>query len=394
MSQATHAPGDAADAERAASLLGLSHVASCSFLASRLAPSLQFWAALGGGVALARAAARHGLRDGYGASLASLVQTVALIGPARINVPLTQALNAPTMGRLQEQGAPRAVRLGAGLAIRLAHYAVLNVLGVILIFGGLHEYVQTYDKIADGVRVLPNGTFWALFFTALVAVAFALFYTTIQLLVYERAFADWPDHPHDPEAVAEEPLPELAAGRPRVPVAGLLLTVGSWIAVLVSTDWPVLGVTAGVIGLAALVTRSWRAGREVWGVGLILAAVLAVGAMIPALLGAVEVEGAGQRAIRIALLVLSATWLRAVAGAPGMREAARRTLRALSRLPAAREAAMITERLESDKRLIPAARGFLEVLGAAERRPGPLADALVDWVAAEAAGYRPPPPPR
>jgi hypothetical protein len=324
--------------------------------------------------------------------MASLVQTIALIGPARINVPLTQALNAPTMGRLQARGASRAVRLSAGLAIRLAHYAVLNVLGVVLIFGGLHEYVETYDRIADGVRILPNGTFWALFFTALVAVVFATFYTTIQLLVYERAEAKWPDHPHEPDPVGEEPLPDLSAHvPPRVPVFALALTVASWVAVLVSTAWPVLGITAAVLAVAAIVTRSWRAGRDVWLVGVILAAVLAVGAMIPAALGAVEVEGAAQRAVRIALLVLSATWLRAVAGAPGMREAARRALRGLRRVPAAAQASEISDRLESDRRLMPAARAFMDVLGTAERRPGPLADALVAWVAAEAAGYRPPP---
>ena len=51
-------------------------------------------------------AQRHGLRAGYGASLAAVVQTVALIGPARVNGPLTQALNAPVVGRLQARGRP------------------------------------------------------------------------------------------------------------------------------------------------------------------------------------------------------------------------------------------------------------------------------------------------
>jgi hypothetical protein len=88
---------------------GLTHVATVSFLASRAAPSLPFFFALGGGMALARTAARCGARAGYGAALAAMLQTVAVMGPARINNPLTQAITAPAMGRLQARGAPHAV---------------------------------------------------------------------------------------------------------------------------------------------------------------------------------------------------------------------------------------------------------------------------------------------
>ena len=139
-------------------VLGLAHVASCSFLASRLAPSGQFFLALGGGVALARVGAQHGLRAGYGASAAAMVQTVALIGPARFNAPLTQALNAPVLGRLIGRGASRAAQLAAVLAIRLVHYALLNVLFVAIVVGGLDEYVDTYDSVTGGIEkvlVLP-----------------------------------------------------------------------------------------------------------------------------------------------------------------------------------------------------------------------------------------------
>ena len=83
---------------------GLTHVATVSFLASRAAPSLQFFFALGGGIALARAARTRGARVGYGAALASMLQTVAVMGPARISAPLTQAITAPMMGRLQDRG--------------------------------------------------------------------------------------------------------------------------------------------------------------------------------------------------------------------------------------------------------------------------------------------------
>ena len=376
--------------DASASLLGLSHVASCSFLAARLAPSLQFWAALGGGIAVARAAAVHGVRAGYGASLAAVVQTVALIGPARVNGPLTQALNAPAMGALQGRGASRATRLAVGLAIRLLHYAVLNVIFIGLIVGGLDEYVKTYDKIARFLRVLPEGTAWAVGLTVVAAVFFGTIYTTIQLVVYERAFAHWPEHP--------EPHAEAAAGaagpveRARLPVGPLLLMAASWVVLLSGTQWARIGAVAAVLAVATLAGRAWRAGREVWTIGLVLAFGLALSALVPAILGAVDFADALPRAARAALLVCSATWLRAVAGAPGMRETARRGLRAIRRMPSAPEAAEITERLESDRRLVPAARALLAEINEVPQKPGPLADALVVWIAAEAAGYRPPAP--
>src|SRR5918998_4888531 len=122
-------PASGADRE-APEVEGLAHVAAVSFLASRLAPSGQFWLALAGGVALGRAGARHGLRAGYGASLAAMLETVALIGPARVSGPMTQALNAPLVGRLHGRGASLAVQFSACLAIRLVHYTILNVLFV------------------------------------------------------------------------------------------------------------------------------------------------------------------------------------------------------------------------------------------------------------------------
>src|SRR3954464_9209587 len=80
---------------------GLAHVATVSFLASRASPAFGFWIALAGGVALARAAQRDGARLGYGASLAATLQTIALMGPLRLNIPLTQALSAPLIGALE-----------------------------------------------------------------------------------------------------------------------------------------------------------------------------------------------------------------------------------------------------------------------------------------------------
>src|ERR671922_1307667 len=84
---------------------GLAHVATVSFLASRVSPTAGFWIALAGGVALARAGARWGARWGYGASIASMLETVAIMGPARFGVPFTQALTAPLLGVLEARNA-------------------------------------------------------------------------------------------------------------------------------------------------------------------------------------------------------------------------------------------------------------------------------------------------
>ena len=80
---------------------GPAHVAVVSFLAARAAPTGGFWIALAGGVALARVAERRGARAGFGASVAAMLETVAIIGPARFGIPFTQAATAPLLGRLE-----------------------------------------------------------------------------------------------------------------------------------------------------------------------------------------------------------------------------------------------------------------------------------------------------
>lgn len=380
------APASGADAE----VLGLSHVASCSFLASRLAPSGAFWAALGGGVALARIAAQRGPRLGYGASLAAVVQTVALIGPARVSGPLTQALNAPVMGHLQARGASRAARVGAGLAIRYVHYVLVNVAFVILVIGGLHEYVATYDRVAGFLRVLPKGQVWAIGFTIAISIVYGLAFTVIQMLTYERALGRWPEPETSPGALAPPTGPGQHVGIGSV--VALVLTLAAWVVLLALLRWPVLAAIGGGLAVAVLATRAWRGGRDTWTIGLSLAVVLAVGALGPALIGAVEWDGALKRAVRAGLLVLTATWARQAVGTDELREVARRILRRLAWIPSAREAADLTRRLESDARLAPAGKDLLERLNVVELKPAPVADALTDWIIDESRAYRPPQP--
>ena len=383
-------------------MLGLAHVASCSFLASRLAPSGQFFIALGGGLALARAAQRHGLRAGYGASIAAMVQTVALIGPARFNAPLTQALNAPVIGRLIDRGSSFAVQLAACLGIRLVHYAILNVLFVAIVVGGLDEYVATYDSFSGGiekviaflipgverVNIFPAGQTAALLLTLVGAVFYGAAFSTIQVIVSGRALRAWPEEPDGQPSIIV-PRAVRVGGVRSVWLAPVLVAI-AWIAMLSFNEWVVLAAVAGALAAATFFTRARHAGRTTWTVGLALAALLALGALVPAIIGAVDFEPAGQRAVRAALLVLTATWARAFAGSDGLREAARRTLWAGRRVPAAAEAARITALLQSDEQLMPAANALVAKFRNVPTEPGPLADALTEWVAAEARGYRPP----
>lgn len=372
-------------------LSGLAHVATCSFLASRIAPSAQFWIALGGGVALARAGARHGLRAGYGASLASVVQTVAMIGPLRVSGPLTQALNAPLVGWLQGRRSPFALVLAACLGIRLVHYAVLNVAFVLVVIGGLDEYVATYDKIAGFLRVLPEGEAWAIGLTIAMAIVWGLFYSVVQVLAYARALSRWPQDPPPAAAPApaedglDEPAP-WAEVTPEGPMRThpwfvVVLALGAFAVLLSGTEWRVLGAVAAGLAVVWIGTRAydWPAIR----LGLILAALFAFGALGPAIVGAVPWADAGARAVRAALLVLVATWARAAAGADGVRRVARTMLRGL-RL---RHAARLTGELESDRRLGAAGRSLIDELRDVEKSPIPMADALTAWVAAESARH-------
>jgi hypothetical protein len=373
-------------------LAGLAHVATCSFLAARLAPSGQFFVALAGGVALARAGARHGLRAGYGASAAAVVETVALIGPARVNGPLTQAFNAPLVGRLYAKGAPFGVQLAACLAIRLVHYATLNVLFVWLVVGGFDAFVDTYDRIAGffnniiglipGVGdVLPKGGTAAVVLTVVMNLALAVFYSTVQVAAYRRALRRWPEDLEAPDE--DETLPLRPPKPTRNAMLTALLVVAAWVAMLASLNWLTMAIVAGVFALACVPLGRER--LKDMRLGLALAAVFAFGAVGPAIVGAVPWEDAGLRAARAALLVLTATWARCAAGSDGVRSLFGSALYTARALPAAREAASLTAVLRSDSRLTAAGKDLLERLDGVETKVLPVADALTEWVVAESA---------
>jgi hypothetical protein len=363
---------------------GLAHVATVSFLAARAAPSAQFWIALAGGIGLARAAALHGLRKGYGVSVAAMLQTTAVIGPVRVNGPLTQALTAPLLGTLHRRGVGVPGQVIACFSLRLAHYVFITAALVWIVFGGLDAYADSYDNLTGWLGLLPEGERGALIMTVILNVSLAAFYSVTQVLVYRWALVSWPDAP---PAVAE-PVDAAAQdrGSERFDPRAITLAAAVAFALLLSgTSWVLLGSVAAWLGLAWAVSRP---DHEALRLGLALTALLFFGALVATLVAGLGIDEALRRGTRGALLVLVATWLRAAAGPAGLRETFRRMLWRIRAVPPAREASQILDGLDSGARLIASGRTLVDALGAIELTPRLVAAVVRDWVAAEAAGFR------
>ena len=367
---------------------GLAHVATVSFLASRATPPIGFFVALAGGVALARAGQLRGLRWGYGASVAAMLQTVAIIGPVRFGVPFTQALTAPLLGRLEARGVGAAMQMVVCAVIRLVQNALTSAF-VIVVLTGLDVYLDSYDTVAGVIPLLPEGRAAAWIATIAGLLGWAVFASVVQVLVYRRGLHSWPapgqerglhvDTPEGTEPVRTEPL--------RLDPRAVALAAGIAFALLVSSvSWALLAGVAGWLVVASLVSRG---DRSVVPVGVALAAVLGAVIFAVTTLGGQGLEDSLARATRAALLVLVATWLRAAAGNAGLREVSRRALGRLHRLPAARQAALVMDELGSGRELGPAARSVLAALRAVPARLVAVLDAVLGWVAFESRRFRP-----
>jgi len=376
---------------------GPAHVAVVSFLAARGAPTGGFWIALAGGVALARVAERLGARLGFGASVAAMLETVAIIGPARLGIPFTQAATAPMLGRLEARGwAPLPQILACG-AIRLLHNMATTAFFIWVITGGLDAYAGTYDAIGRRIGV-EIGTADALALTVASLLAWAAFASTVQVLVYRRGLRTWEGiqvHAADVELampVERKPrevdaMAEASAARPRRfdPRAVVLAAAVAFALLLTSTAWPLLAAVAAWLAVAWVVSKPER---EPLVTGLVFGALLAGGAFVFALGGGLGLDVALRRMVRAALLVLVATWLRGAAGADGLREVSRRALGRLHRLPAAREAALVLDQIASEGRLAAAGRALADQLSGVAKRPVPLLDAVLGWVVRESSRFR------
>jgi hypothetical protein len=369
---------------------GPAHVAVVSFLAARAAPAGGFWIALAGGVALARVAERRGARLGFGASLAAMLETVAIIGPARLGIPLTQAATAPMLGRLDARGWRPLPQILACAAVRLLHNAATTAFFIWVITGGLDAYAGTYDAIGRRIGI-EIGSADALALTLVGLLAWAAFASTVQVLIYRRGLANWDRLAQEPDsgearevgAVAEAVAPRERRFDPR---AVALAAAVAFTLLLASTAWALLGAVAAWLALAWLAAKP---DRNTLPAGLLFASLLAGGAFVFALGGGLGLDIAARRATRAALLVLTATWLRGAAGAEGLREVSRRVLGRLRRVPSVAEASLVLDQIESEGRLAAAARTLEQQLRGVPKRAMPFVDAVLRWVVREAeAGAR------
>jgi hypothetical protein len=371
-------------------VVGPAHVGVVSFLAARAAPTGGFWIALAGGVALARVADRRGARLGFGASAAAMLETVAIIGPARFGVPLTQALTAPMLGRLHARAVGFWPQLAACALVRLIHNAATTAFFIWVIAGGLDAYAGTYDAIGRRIGI-EVGTADAVVLTLVSLLVWALFASTVQVLVYRRGLRTWKDS-NEVESERRwsgivpfsDPIPDHRARFD--PRAVTLSAVVAFALLLGSTEWAFLAAMAAWLAAAWLVSRADPAPLRA---GAAFAAILAAGAFAFALGGGLGLEVALRRALRAALLVFTATWLRAAAGAEGLREVSRRALHRIRRIPSAPEASSVLDRIDSEGRLAAAARALTARLGETPRRPRELLDAVLTWVATESATFEP-----
>ena len=299
--------------DRESGLAGLANVAAMTFLAARAVPG-GFVVALAAGVPLARAAERNGARAGYATAGASLVETVAVMGPARIGIPVPHAASAPALGSLESRGAPLLAMALAGAAIRFGYYIVTSAF-YILVLVGLDAYTGTYAAIRETLGFLPRGNGAALAVTAAFLAVWSLGAGLIQAWVIRRGLRRWsnaqPEFGERPAAAPDR------GGRvdPRAATAAGLVAI---VVALASTEPLTLALVALWLAAAWLIAG---AGARTFLGGLALAAPLALATLAFGLTGGLGTEIALRRALRVALLVLTAVWLRSAAGADGLREA-------------------------------------------------------------------------
>lgn len=373
--------GGGSPAELEQSLAALANVGALVFLAARAVPG-GFWLALAGGVPLARAGQRHGTRAGYATAGASLVETVAVMGPARLGIPLPHAASAPLLGALEARGAAYILLAATGALIRYGYYLATTAL-YIWVFVGIDAYVGAFQAVRGLFPVLPAGKAAALWAAVVGLAVWSGVAGLIQAWIVRRGLRRWPEDVGC-AAEAKKPAP---AQRMRIDPRAVAAAAAIVIAVaLATTDTVVLVLVA--TWLVAAWVMSGAAVRSVAG-GLLLAAPLALSTLAFGVFGGIGAELALRRAARVALLVLIAIWLRAAAGAGGLREVSLRLVRHLRRVRTLALTGLVLATSAGAADYGAATRRLARSLRTTRKRPGPILDALLGWLAEE--GQRPAP---
>lgn len=364
-------------ARRHRQLAGLANVAALTFLAARAVPG-GFVVALTGGIPLARAAERHGARVGYATATASLVETIAVMGPARLIVPLPHAASAPLLGVLHRRRTGLLALAAAGAAVRLVLY-LASFAFYIFVVVGLEAYLGTYQELREAVGFLPAGTAAALWVTVAWNALWSSGAGLIQAWLLRRGLRRWPgdiDAAGADQRHLRAPSPARLDGRAVVAAGAVAFTVA-----LVTIHLPVLSVVA--LWLAGAWLLAGAGLRPLLG-GIGLAAPLALSALGFGLIGGVGASVALRRGLRVLLLVLVAFWLRAAAGPAGLRAVSVRMMRRLRQASTLSLAARVLGESAGAGDYGASARRLGAQLRRTSKRPLRILDATLDWIADEA----------
>lgn len=394
---------------------GLAHVASLAFVGARTLPGFGFPVALGGGTAIARATEGLGPRRGLAAGAAAAIESIAILGPARMSVPGGQLATAPLIGELTRRGRGMPVQVGAVSLARLLFNLIGTAFFVLVIVGSFDTFVGTYEGTFGRIPGAPQGDLAAVVGTMIGLVIWSVGASWVQVLVYDRARIRWrgDDDPLDlaaevpPVYPREAPTAEVSGGEadrggielPDAasrgfeeapgrfdPRATITAAVVAFVLLLASTAPPLQAAVALWLAAAWLLAP---AERSVLRTGIALAATLAVGSLIANLVGGESVAGALERASRAALLVLVATWMRGAAGADGFRTVARRLLVRAGRFGAAEELRTTLDSLAGERRMGEAIKTLAgRVRAAGEEDLIAIIDAVLEWIAVEASRFR------
>ncbi len=370
-------PDGHAETDRTRELGGMANVAALTFLVARAVP-LGWTVGVAAGVPLARAAQCHGARAGYATATASLVETTAIMGPARMGIPVPHAISAPLVGVLDSRGRAFLVLAAAAAAVRTAFYAATSTFSIVVLIG-LDAYLGTYDRARDAVSFLPAGTAAALLLTFASLVAWSGAAGLIQAWVIRRGLSRWEDEAV--AAAAGSPTAPAAAPAPRPHAGAMVLgAVVGFVAALASTDVRALAAIAIVLGVAWALGPA--DGRSVLR-GVAIAAPLALSTLGFGLVGGIGSDAALRRSARVALLVLIAVWVRSAAGSEGLRRVSLLAVARLRRVRMLAETAAVLGAATPVDDLPASGRRLVGRLRAVRRRPVPVVDAALGWVAEE-----------
>ena len=356
----------------------MASVAALTFLAARAVP-LGWVVGVAGGVPLARAAQRYGGRAGYAAATASLVETMAIMGPARMDIPVPHAVSAPWLGVLQRRGRSLLTLALAGAAVRTGYYVATSAFSILVLIG-LDAYVGSYEQLRQRLGFLPEGEAAALWLTVVMLVVWSLGAGLVQAWVLRRGLRDWDDHAGqggvDPDSATPQPP------SPAHPRAGLLVAVAlvGFAVTLSGTDTWILG--GVVVSLAVLWVVTPADGRTL-GRGLLLALPLALSTLAFGLVGGIGSDRALRRAARVALLVLIAVWVHRAAGSEGLRDQSLRLVQRLRRFPTLALGGAVLGASVAASDFGGAARRLGRRVAGTTRRPMAVLDAALAWLADE-----------